>query len=104
MQSAAQHIPSPPHIALQVWGVISQQRQEGTGGLARLHSALISTGAQLTASAYPNEEKRERVALLSRLLLSRDMCATISTHKTSFCLLFSCQLLGGFLEIGRAHV
>lgn len=31
--------------AVQVWGVISQQRQEGTGGLARLHSALISTGA-----------------------------------------------------------
>ncbi|KAL4448640.1 hypothetical protein ABPG75_005859 [Micractinium tetrahymenae] len=31
----------------QVWGVISQQRQEGTGGLARLHSALISTVTHL---------------------------------------------------------
>jgi hypothetical protein len=28
----------------QVWQVISQRRQEGAGGLARLHSALISTG------------------------------------------------------------
>lgn len=31
---------------MQVWGVINQQRQEGTGGLARLHSALISTGTR----------------------------------------------------------
>lgn len=29
----------------QVWQVISQRRQEGAGGLARLHSALISTGS-----------------------------------------------------------
>lgn len=34
--------PSP-----QVWQVISQRRQEGAGGLARLHSALISTGESL---------------------------------------------------------
>lgn len=34
---------------LQVWQVISQRRQEGAGGLARLHSALISTGECLVA-------------------------------------------------------
>lgn len=42
-----------PHLATicsalpQVWQVISQRRQEGTGGLARLHSALISTVTHL---------------------------------------------------------
>lgn len=39
-----------PHLATicaalpQVWQVISQRQQQGAGGLARLHSALISTG------------------------------------------------------------
>ena len=38
--------PPPPPTCRQVWQVISQRRQEGAGGLARLHSALISTGVR----------------------------------------------------------
>ena len=35
---------NPACCPVQVWQVISQRRQQGAGGLARLHSALISTG------------------------------------------------------------
>lgn len=40
----------PPGRCPQVWQVISQRRQEGAGGLARLHSALISTGGLRVAA------------------------------------------------------
>ncbi|PSC67511.1 importin-11 isoform X1 [Micractinium conductrix] len=41
------HLPTICSALPQVWQVISQRRQEGAGGLARLHSALISTVTHL---------------------------------------------------------
>ena len=38
------HLPTICAALPQVWGAISQRQQQGVGGLARLHSALISTG------------------------------------------------------------
>lgn len=35
-----------PALPSQVWQVISQRQQQGVGGLARLHSTLISTGEE----------------------------------------------------------